>query len=155
MNLHLLTVGKPARGPLADASTDYAKRLGRHVSLRERWVRSAHGAYGRDELRRRESQALRDALPQQAMLVVLDERGERPGSVELARRIAHVRDNGTRELALCIGGAHGHDEALRSHASWVWSLSPLTFPHEIARLLVLEQLYRAFTILAGEPYHKA
>ena len=87
--------------------------------------------------------------------VVLDERGEEVTSRALAGRITQWEQDGSiKAVAILIGGADGHTNQLRSAAQWTWSLSKLTLQHEMALVLVLEQLYRAFTIKAGTPYHR-
>ena len=87
--------------------------------------------------------------------IVLDERGEQVTSRALAGRLSAWEQSGTvKGVAVLIGGADGHTEELRSSADWLWSLSKLTLQHEMALLLVLEQLYRAYTIKAGTPYHR-
>lgn len=86
--------------------------------------------------------------------VVLDERGASWRSVELAQWIDQKQQEGIKRAALLIGGADGHSEALRVAADLCWSLSKLTLQHEMALIVVLEQLYRAGSILRGEPYHR-
>ena len=86
--------------------------------------------------------------------VVLDERGVHVPSRELAHKITGWEMQGPRDYALLVGGANGHSEALRQAAGWVWSLSQLTLQHELALVVALEQLYRAYTIKAGLPYHR-
>jgi 23S rRNA (pseudouridine1915-N3)-methyltransferase len=86
-------------------------------------------------------------------LWALDQRGTEMTSEELARRLGRLRDSGL-ELTLCIGGDQGLAQAVRDKARTLWSLSRLTLPHRLARVLVLEQVYRAFEILRGGPYHK-
>ena len=84
---------------------------------------------------------------------MLDERGTLLGSTQLSQRLEKLRDT-AQELTLCIGGDEGLASRVREEARFVWSLSPLTLPHRLARVIVLEQLYRAFEILRGAPYHK-
>jgi 23S rRNA (pseudouridine1915-N3)-methyltransferase len=86
--------------------------------------------------------------------VVLDERGEHVCSRALARRIAEWELHSKRDLALLIGGADGHAGDVRQAAGWTWSLSQLTLQHELALVVALEQLYRAYTIKSGMPYHR-
>ena len=101
-----------------------------------------------------ESQALLERSAG-CLRVVLDERGEEVTSRALAGRITQWEQEGSvKSVAVLIGGANGHTHALRSAAQWTWSLSKLTLQHEMALLLVLEQLYRAYTIKAGTPYHR-
>ena len=93
------------------------------------------------------------ALPQGCVRVVLDERGALIGTVELARRIARWRQDG-RDAAFVIGGADGLSAAVKQAADYTWSLSPLTLPHGLARVVLAEQLYRAVSILHNHPYHR-
>ncbi len=89
-----------------------------------------------------------------AYRIALDERGTSLGSSEFADRIRALQDGGTRRAAILIGGADGHSPTLRKHVDLVVSLSPFTLQHELATLVFLEQLYRAYTILGGLPYHR-
>ncbi|HEY1334263.1 MAG TPA: 23S rRNA (pseudouridine(1915)-N(3))-methyltransferase RlmH, partial [Myxococcaceae bacterium] len=114
---------------------------------------AAKGALPAADARRREGEALLAKLKPESWLVALDERGAPLDSVELAGLVATARDAG-RELVFCIGGDEGLDDSVRDRAWKVLSLSRMTFPHRLARLVLLEQLYRALSILRGEPYHK-
>jgi 23S rRNA (pseudouridine1915-N3)-methyltransferase len=100
----------------------------------------------------REAQAVLAALRPDEQLVVLSEEAQSLNSRALAERLAQL---GSGRLALVIGGADGIDPVLKARAAWCLSLSAMTFPHELARLLLLEQLYRARSILEGGPYHRA
>ena len=93
------------------------------------------------------------AIPRGARVVALDERGAQWRSTELAQRIGEWQDS-WREVALLIGGPDGHAPAVQSRADERWSLSTLTLPHGLARVLVAEQLYRAWSLRAGHPYHR-
>ena len=86
--------------------------------------------------------------------IVLDERGEQVTSRGLAQKITDWEMGGTRDVAFLIGGADGHSEGLRAVADWRWSLSGLTLQHEMALVLTLEQIYRAWTLKTGHPYHR-
>jgi 23S rRNA (pseudouridine1915-N3)-methyltransferase len=86
--------------------------------------------------------------------IVLDERGERPTSAEFAKMIDTLQLAGTRRVALLVGGADGHSPEVRSRADRVLSLSPLTLQHELALVVLLEQIYRGYSILRGTPYHR-
>jgi 23S rRNA (pseudouridine1915-N3)-methyltransferase len=122
--------------------------------LAEREVREAARA-GTPALRQREeSGRLARAIPAGATIIALDREGSAWSSEQLAQRLERWRvESGS--LALVIGGAFGLEAALLGRAGYRWSLGPLTLPHELARVVVLEQWYRAWTILRGEPYHKA
>jgi 23S rRNA (pseudouridine1915-N3)-methyltransferase len=101
-----------------------------------------------------EQNALRDALPEGAVAVILDERGKALGSGELASQLDRWKEEGARDICFVIGGADGHDAAMRQRADLVVAFGPQTWPHKLARVMLAEQLYRATTILTGHPYHR-
>jgi 23S rRNA (pseudouridine1915-N3)-methyltransferase len=105
-------------------------------------------------LKAREGELILGALPPGASLVALDERGSAWSSRTLADRIAAWRDQGCPELAFAVGGVDGLHPAVLGHAHAIMSLGPMTWPHLLARGMLLEQLYRAQQILAGHPYHR-
>jgi 23S rRNA (pseudouridine1915-N3)-methyltransferase len=152
VRLTVATVGRPRDRAIQGLCDDYANRIRRHSRLDFVQVREGQGTA--DTMRLQESDALRRIVPARAQLVVLDERGDALRSVDLAERMRRAMNDGTADWVLAIGGANGHTPAFRSEAAWCWSLSPLTLPHELALLVVMEQLYRAGTILRGEPYHR-
>jgi 23S rRNA (pseudouridine1915-N3)-methyltransferase len=141
MKLRVLSVGKDKGETLALAQ-EYASRIARFAEI-ELLELKAEGPV-------REAEALRAKLLK-GEVWALDQRGSELTSEGLAARIAPLR---SAALSLCIGGDEGLDETLRQEARFVWSLSKLTLPHRLARVLVLEQVYRAFEILRGAPYHK-
>ena len=98
--------------------------------------------------------ALSRQIPDGALIVVLDERGKAFDSAEFARFVGDAADNGQRDMAFIIGGADGIDPDLRDRARLVLNLGRLTWPHQLVRILIAEQLYRAVTILTGHPYHR-
>ena len=152
MRLTLLAVGK--LGPaLREAADDYLRRLRRYAEVGEIEVREAGKSPSAAEGRRQEGARLRDRLPQGALVVALDRQGESWSSEELAARLDGWRAGG-RPVALILGGSRGLDPDLLARATDHWSLGALTLPHQLARVVVVEQLYRAWTILRGEPYHK-
>jgi 23S rRNA (pseudouridine1915-N3)-methyltransferase len=150
MELRILAVGRLRPG-LREACDDYIRRLGRFARVAEREVREAAGAGAAQ--RDREAEALLRGLPPEARLVALDPAGPAWSSEELARRVGRWREGG-RPVAFAIGGAEGHGQPVLARAADRWGLGPLTLPHELARVIVYEQLYRAFTILEGHPYHR-
>ena len=101
-----------------------------------------------------EARRIEQAIPQGCQRVVLDERGRGCTTRELASRIEDWRMDG-RDAAFIIGGADGTSDGLRKSATWLWSLSALTLPHPLVRVLLVEQLYRAVSIIGGHPYHRA
>ncbi len=154
MTLTLIGVGRPRDRTLARAHDAYAQRLAR---LRVRYEAvyvpdvPARTASAGPQALAREAEHLRRRLGPRARYVLLDRRGELWSSPELARRLERWA---SEETAFVIGGPLGLHSSLFDAATAVWSLSPLTFPHELARVLVVEQLYRAVTILRGIPYHR-
>ncbi len=152
MELVLLGVGQLRPGFRA-VCDDYLRRLGRHVKVREVEVREASRAPTVAAQRAEEAARLRTRIPAGARLVALARQGSGWSSEEVARRLGRWRQE-SRAVVLAIGGSHGLAQGLVDDAADRWSLGPLTLPHELARVVVAEQLYRAGTILRGEPYHK-
>jgi 23S rRNA (pseudouridine1915-N3)-methyltransferase len=131
---------------------DYCRRLPWPVALKEVEERGRHAPA---ELMRREGEKLRQALPDTDRLVALDVTGKQMDSEAFAGLLGGWRDDGIRELAFVIGGANGLDAALLDRADMRLSLGRMTWPHMLARVMLAEQLFRAASILAGHPYHKA
>ncbi len=148
--MRLLAIGRGKQGPERELFDRYAKRLRPPLELTE--LAEARGAAG--ELRRREGQSLLAALPPDPFLVALDEDGERPGSLELAVLLQEWLAR-SKPLCFVIGGAEGLDQVVLRRADRSLSLGTLTWPHMLARVLLAEQLYRARSITAGHPYHRA
>lgn len=152
MELHILAVGK-LRPAYREACDDYLRRLRRVVPVTEREVREAGRAGSVVQQREAEGKRLLEALPEQTDAVLLDLDGSSWSSEVLAAEFQQWRERG-RDVAFVIGGAVGVSAEVGARAATRWSLGPLTLPHELARVVVAEQLYRATTILRGEPYHK-
>jgi len=104
--------------------------------------------------RAREGERLLRALPDTARTIVLDERGQTVGSAGFARRLADWRDKGVRDLAFVVGGADGFAPSVLERADWTVAFGTMTWPHELARVMLIEQIYRARTIMTGHPYHR-
>ena len=150
--LHLLAVGR-LRSYYREACDDYLRRLRRSLPVREVEVREAARAPTPEAQREEEAARLQARLPAGAVTVALAREGRGWSSPQLAREVEQWR-LAARPVALFIGGSHGLAPGLVAAARHRWSLGPLTLPHELARVVVVEQLYRAMTILRGEPYHK-
>ena len=148
--LHILAIGRMRDAPEAALFARYAARLRPAPVLAE--LPEARGAEA--EIKRREGAALIGALPAAAFVVALDPGGLAPDSMALAGLLARWRGLG-RPLAFLIGGAAGLDAAVLARADAAWSLGPLTWPHFLVRAMLVEQLYRAQSIAAGHPYHRA
>ena len=156
MRLQLLAIGQRMPEWVATGFAEYAGRMPRDMALTLQALPNPARSRAMDTstLRRVEGQALLAAVPGQALVVALDEAGDVVDTRTMAGRLARWQQSG-RDVALVIGGAAGLDDAVRERADWVWSLSPLTFPHMLVRILVAEQLYRAWSLLNNHPYHRA
>ena len=139
MRYRVVAVGRLKSAALRTACNDYLDRLQHYAKVEEREVK--------DEAR------VLEALTEDSRLVALSRQGKPWSSEDLAGMTARWEQD-ARDIAFAIGGADGLPPAVLQRAERVWSLSPLTFPHEIARLLLYEQLYRAYTIRRNEPYHR-
>ena len=152
MTLLVLAVGR-LRAAYREACDDYLRRLGRYARVEEAEVREASRAPTVDAQREEEADRLRARIPGGTTVVALTRDGSPWTSEELARRMDGWRV-AARPLAFVLGGSHGLSPGFLASASVRWSLGPPTLPHELARVVVVEQLYRAFTIIGGHPYHK-
>ena len=154
MIFYLTAVGRVKNAALRDACEDYENRTRRYVKLEVLEVRDG-GRTDRDAdgARRKEADALLRAIPRGARVIALSRTGRSLSSVGLAERLGQWKRE-DRDVAFVLGGAHGLDATVLDAAESQLSLSSMTLPHELARLTLLEQLYRACTILKGEPYHK-
>lgn len=149
----LACVGELKDPALASLEAEYLKRLGRYC--RPQRVEVKVGRAG--DLGRRlaeEAEGLEAAVPPGATRILLDPTGRLLSSEELARKLGDLAVGGESRLAFLVGGPDGFAADLRARADLVLSFSPMTFPHQLFRIMLLEQLYRAFTIQRGEPYHR-
>lgn len=159
MRLALVAVGRLKDGPerdLCERYGDRARQLGRTLGLSgPDIVELPEGRGRRPEERKREEAAAILARTAPGLLIALDERGAALTSESFAGRLAAARDAGTAAATLVIGGADGLDGEIRRQAALTLAFGALTLPHQLVRVLALEQLYRAMTIMAGHPYHRA
>lgn len=145
MNWKIVTVGKPALPWARDGAADYFNRLNRAgkielVTLKEGPLENVERAML--------------AAGEGALCVALDERGRQMRSIELAEWVRAKELASTKRVCIFIGGANGHSARLRAAVQETWALSAMTLQHELALIVLLEQIYRAGTILRGEPYHR-
>lgn len=146
--------GRHRRDRWEELCADYRARIERSWKIRELAVKSKDAGDPRERLRL-EGEALRAALPEPCWLVALDRRGESVSSEELAARIGRWRDEWPHAIAFVLGSDLGLDrDTVLAPARWRWSLGPLTLPHELARLVVYEQIFRALCIASGINYHR-
>ncbi len=156
MRLHLCAVGRLRAGPERDLVDDYLLRFdrsGRALGLGP--VQEHEVEDKRNAGMGAEADLLARAVPAGAVLVTLDERGKLMSSPEFAALLAKWRDGGRQDLAFVIGGADGIDPGLRARADFSLSFGAMVWPHMLVRVMLAEQLYRAASILAGAPYHRA
>ena len=142
MRLRLLMLGKTRRPELRAIFDDYVKRISHAAPIEVNEVRDAEAAIKRLDADRA------------ATALLLDAAGKPQDSEALARWLGEQRDRGTREIVFICGDADGFPESLRKRVTQKLSLSPMTYSHELARVMLAEQLYRAFAILSGSPYPK-
>ena len=155
MKLIVIAVGQRLPGWAQTAWDDYAKRFPPELRLQLKAVKTEPRAGGRTapQAMAAERQRIEAALPRGAHVVVLDERGTSVSTAALAERLTHWQSLG-QDVALLIGGPDGLDPALRQAAHERIRLSDLTLPHAMVRVLLIEQLYRAWSVNAGHPYHR-
>ena len=151
IRLRLLAIGKLRKGPFAELQALYAARIVPPVAIVELEVRQRLPSAA---VKAREAALILGALSARARLIALDERGTVRSSRGLADQLAAWRGQGVAELAFAIGGADGLGAEVLDRADTTLSLGPMTWPHLLARCMLLEQLYRAQQILASHPYHR-
>lgn len=155
MRLHVCAVGRLRSGPERALIDDYAARLertGRPLGLTALVEHEVEARRGGAEA---EAELLARTIPPGAAICCLDERGRTLTSPAFAQHLAAWRDAGRQDAAFLIGGADGHSPALRARADLVLSFGAMVWPHLLVRVMLAEQIYRAATILAGSPYHRA
>lgn len=145
MQWRIITIGKPGHSWVKEAMAMYWKRL-------QHYARFEHVVIKEASLDRVEQQI--QAACDGDLCIILDERGKQLRSVEMARWIENEEVSGRKRVCLVIGGADGHSQGFRASAQVCWSLSTLTMQHDIALVVLVEQIYRAYSIMRGEPYHR-
>ena len=155
----VLCVGKLKEKFYIDAAAEYVKRLQRHcklelVELPEQRLPDDPSSAEIQKALRTEGDAIRERLPKGGAVIALCIEGRPCSSQELSCRMAEFGVQGKTQLTFLIGGSVGLDEDLKRQADWRLSMSPMTFPHHMARIMLLEQIYRAYQIAAGTKYHK-
>ena len=156
MKIHLVAIGEKMPSWVSAGFEEYARRLPRECSLVLRELPLATRGKSGDPLKwkREEAEAIRTVLPKGAYIVALDVLGKAWDTPELSRRLG-VWMQEHSDVVLLVGGPDGLDETLLSEAHTRWSLSPLTFPHPLVRIVLAEQVYRAWSLLNNHPYHRA
>lgn len=145
MKIGILAVGKSKTEFLDNAISEYEKRLSRWVAVN--WQFAATSTADK------ESEQLLKFVPEKAHVILLDERGQARSTTEFAHALENLQNQSVKDIIFVIGGAHGVSPAVRARASQIWKLSDMIFPHELVRLILIEQLYRAYDILNNGSYH--
>jgi 23S rRNA (pseudouridine1915-N3)-methyltransferase len=156
MRVMIVAVGDKPPAWVREGCNEYAKRLPRHLAPALIEVPPGERGKGRDVARAiaAEGERVLSLLPDDAHVIGLDERGKPWTSVFLSRQLGMWQQDG-RDVAFLIGGPEGHSPAVLAHVDHLWSLGPLTLPHMLVRLVLVEQLYRAWSLLHNHPYHRA
>ncbi|MEL7033426.1 MAG: 23S rRNA (pseudouridine(1915)-N(3))-methyltransferase RlmH [Pseudomonadota bacterium] len=154
MHITLISIGKLKSGPEKDLVDDYVSRFnkaGPGIGLRSLKLVDLASGGGQNS----EGERLLSAIPDGAHVIRLDEHGPQLRSVKFSNQIAKWRDDGQSQLCFLIGGAEGYSEAVRDACSDTMAFGPQTWPHRLVKVMLVEQLYRAVSLQAGLPYHKA
>jgi len=159
MKVVVIAIGRLKRGVETDLCERYIQRIngqGRGQAIAPVTVVELPESCTSNAAERKveEAAALLAKVPTNAHVVALDERGKAQSSPDFATDIARIRDDGAPDLAFLIGGPDGHGEAVKTSANQTLAFGPMTLPHGLARVLLLEQIYRAITILDDHPYHR-
>ena len=150
MPLHIITVGKKHESWVVEGIERYQKRLKAPFNIE--WVLLPHSSLEGLSARQEESGRILSRLDAYEYIILLDERGKLVDSPTLSK-LLEVRLDSSQKIALVIGGAYGVTDEIRNKAGFIWSFSPLVFPHQLVRLMLVEQIYRAQEIARGGSYH--
>ena len=147
MNILILSVGARPKAETTSLIQDFIKRLPPHIRVEWRYIK--HGSGAPATSKQQEAESILRAIPSKSKMVLLDENGKQLSSPELSK---FVFDSGD-DITFVIGGAYGVDDSVKNKAHLVWSLGKLVYPHQLVRIIIAEQLYRAHSINTGHPYH--
>lgn len=155
MKIQLWSIGKEHDPYIRDGIAVFQKRLQHYVDFEVKLIPTVKQAASLSvpELKKQEAKIIMDMLQPTDFLLALDEKGKMMTTVQFADFLQQRNNAGTKQLIILIGGAFGIDQTLLQRAQLQLSLSPLTFPHQLVRLIFTEQLYRAYTVLNREKYH--
>lgn len=156
MKVAILAIGKKHDPKLQAAIEDYTKRLQYYTPVSWGLVEAKiTSSMSENQIKSAESQVLLYQISDTDTVVLLDETGTQLNSPVFAEKLQNYMNQSVKNLVFIIGGAYGVTDEVKNRAAFIWSLSPLVFPHQLVRLILIEQLYRARTIIAGEKYHHA
>lgn len=150
MSIRVIAIGKKHESWVDDGILRYQNRLRKPYDLK--WVLIPHSELSNDAARREESERILSHIGRDDFLILLDERGVNIDSIALSK-LLETNINISKPITIVIGGAYGVDPTIHERANYVWSLSKLVFPHQLVRLILVEQLYRSQEISNNHPYH--
>lgn len=155
MKIHLWSIGKAHENYVKEGVEDFTKRIGKYYAVEWRIFPAAKQTTNsvESDIKKNEAQVILNALQKDDYLILLDENGKQINSPQLASLIENRANNSVRTLIFLIGGAFGVDEQIKLRSNFTWSFSQLVFPHQLVRLILAEQIYRACTIIRNEKYH--
>jgi 23S rRNA (pseudouridine1915-N3)-methyltransferase len=155
MKIECWAIGKPHESYVAQGVNDFTQRIGNYYPVEWRLfsLKKNAGIFSEHKLKQEENEMIQSALKAEDWLVCLDERGKTLTSRKLAGFIQDRGNEAVKRLIFLIGGAYGMEETLLNKSKFIWSLSSLTFPHQLVRLILAEQIYRACSIGRNEKYH--
>lgn len=156
MNIYLISIGQNMPAWVETGFAEYAKRLPASCALKlvELPMPQRTKNASITQLKEKEAALIEQEIPKGALVIALDEYGQEVSTVGLSSKMKQWLESG-QDVALLIGGPDGLDGRLLQKARWTWSLSKLTFPHPLVRVIVAEQLYRAWSVLQNHPYHRS
>jgi 23S rRNA (pseudouridine1915-N3)-methyltransferase len=155
MVIHFIVVGQKMPKWVQTGYDEYAKRLPKSCQLKlvELPMAQRGKSQSVDKLKAEEAKRIQAAIPKGALVVALDEHGAQPTTLKLAKKLEDWLAGG-QDVALIVGGPDGLSETVLQQAQWKWSLSNLTLPHPLVRIVVAEQIYRAWSVIQNHPYHR-
>jgi 23S rRNA (pseudouridine1915-N3)-methyltransferase len=153
MRMSLVSLGKVHEPYVKQGIEEFTARIGHYFPCQWKILPAARKATSAPDIKREEAETILDTLQKDDFLVLLDEKGTQWTSEDLAAFIQTRANGGTKQLIFLIGGAYGVDPSIANRAQVIWSLSDLVFPHQLVRLILSEQVYRACSILRNEKYH--
>jgi 23S rRNA (pseudouridine1915-N3)-methyltransferase len=155
MKIQLWSVGKAHESYVKEGIDDFTKRISKYYPVEWKLLSPAKQTTNTIEgdVKKQEAQTVLSALAKEDFVVLLDEKGKQLSSPQLASFLEQRANESTRQLIFLIGGAFGVDEQVQKRANFTWALSTLVFPHQLVRLILAEQVYRACSIIRNEKYH--
>jgi 23S rRNA (pseudouridine1915-N3)-methyltransferase len=155
MKIQLWSIGKGHESYVKEGVEDFTKRISKYYGVEWKIFPPSKQTTNtlESDIKKNEGQTILNALQKDDYLVLLDEKGKEITSVQVAALIEARANNSVKSLVFLIGGAYGVDDQVKTRANFTWSFSPLVFPHQLVRLMLSEQIYRACTIIRNEKYH--